>query len=107
MRREEREVDAHACPGSAEGIRFARPHSHTWPRFTICTTSGFGIRDLGFGIWDSAPLGFGTRIPRPLLRRVAIVEPGFRRVRVAAHFPEPFAIFREAFDLADPLRALP
>src|SRR5207237_5180561 len=54
VRGEEREVDADACPGSAERIRFARPHSHTWPRFILCTTSGFGVWDSGFGaIWNS------------------------------------------------------
>ena len=41
------------------------------------------------------------------LRRIPIVEPRLRGVRVAAHLPEAFLVLREELDLADPLRALP
>ena len=47
-----------------------------------------------------------TYVPCPLLRK-PIVQPWLRGVRVAAHLPEAFLVFREELDPADPLRALP
>src|SRR5262249_61370882 len=44
---------------------------------------------------------------RSLLSAVPVVEPRLRVVRVAPHLPEALAIFREEFDLADPLCAFP
>src|SRR5712691_3177458 len=55
---------------------------------------------------DGSSLG-SLRRSLVLLSRVPIVEPRFRGVRVAPHFPEALLVLREKLDLADPLRPFP
>src|SRR6185369_7893532 len=56
---------------------------------------------------SASPKPQAPRATAASARRVSIVVPRLRGVRIAAHFPEPFAILREELDLADPLRAFP
>src|SRR5262245_55833008 len=44
---------------------------------------------------------------RSLVVGIAVAEPGFGGVRVAAYLPEAFVIVGQKLDLPNPLRALP